>query len=185
MSAPTCPTGPAPAACHGFTLVELCCTVALIAVVAGLALPAIGHLIALRRLDGAAATLAADLQFAKVLATSLGEPVRWSLNHGPGGSCYLVHRGPAGSCRCTIGRPPACTDGGVPARSVMLPVADRVTLEGNVGSIVFEPQLGSAAPTGTLRLLGADGRAVHCIVNLMGRVRLCAPGGPVRAYRPC
>ena len=174
-----------PLAARGITLVEALCVLTIVAVVACLAVPGWHALMASRRLDIAAATLAADLRLARVLAMSLGEPVRWTAHADPAGSCYLVHRGAASSCRCSSAGASSCADGAAPARSRALPDADRVRLRGNVASIVFEPHLGSATPTGTLQLEGADGRVVHCIVNLMGRVRLCAPSGAMPAYRRC
>jgi type IV fimbrial biogenesis protein FimT len=43
---------------------------------------------------------------------------------------------------------------------------------------------GTSTPTGTLRLVGGRGRAVHHVVNVMGRVRSCTPAG-VPGWRAC
>ena len=40
-------------------------------------------------------------------------------------------------------------------------------------------------PTGTLRVLGSQGRAVHHVINVMGRVRSCTPLGAMPGYRAC
>ena len=68
---------------------------------------------------------------------------------------------------------------------MVLPAGERVRVTANVGSIAFDPLHGTSTPTGTLRLVDARGRAVHHIVNVMGRVRSCTPGGAVNGYRPC
>ena len=43
---------------------------------------------------------------------------------------------------------------------------------------------GTSTPTGTLRLVDSRGRAVHHVVNVMGRVRSCTPAG-VPGWRAC
>jgi type IV fimbrial biogenesis protein FimT len=40
-------------------------------------------------------------------------------------------------------------------------------------------------PTGTLRVVGAGGREVHHIINVMGRVRSCSPSPALPGYRTC
>jgi len=70
-------------------------------------------------------------------------------------------------------------------KTVRLPADERVGLQANMGSIVFDPLHGTGTPTGTLRLTGRDGRAIHHVVNVMGRVRSCSPAGAVPGYRAC
>ncbi len=61
----------------------------------------------------------------------------------------------------------------------------RLAVAANVGSMVFDPLHGTVSPTGTLRLVDADGRVVHHIVNIVGRVRSCAAGIAVAGYGAC
>jgi type IV fimbrial biogenesis protein FimT len=44
---------------------------------------------------------------------------------------------------------------------------------------------GTSTPTGTVRVIGANGRELRHVVNVMGRVRTCSPQGNVAAYRAC
>jgi type IV fimbrial biogenesis protein FimT len=54
-----------------------------------------------------------------------------------------------------------------------------------VPSILFDSAKGTSTPTGTLRLMGKDQRAVHLVVNIMGRVRSCSPDSAVPGYKAC
>jgi type IV fimbrial biogenesis protein FimT len=61
-------------------------------------------------------------------------------------------------------------------------------VQANVASILFDPLHGTSTPTGTLRVVADSGRAVHHVVNIMGRVRTCSPAGAapvVAGYRVC
>ena len=69
-------------------------------------------------------------------------------------------------------------------KGVVLANNERVSVAGNVASIVFDPLHGTSTPTGTLRLVDDAGRAVHHVVNVMGRVRSCTPAG-VPGWRAC
>jgi type IV fimbrial biogenesis protein FimT len=50
---------------------------------------------------------------------------------------------------------------------------------------LFDPLHGTSSPTATLRVLGMNGRAVHHVINLMGRVRSCSPSTTVPGYPAC
>jgi type IV fimbrial biogenesis protein FimT len=78
-----------------------------------------------------------------------------------------------------------CGAGARAVKGVVLANRERVSVAGNVASIVFDPLHGTSTPTGTLRLVGARGSAVHHVVNVVGRVRSCSPGGAVPGYSPC
>jgi len=68
---------------------------------------------------------------------------------------------------------------------VRLGLNSAVQLRSNVPSIVFDSAKGTSTPTGTLRLVSADERAVHLVVNIMGRVRSCSPRAAVPGYKAC
>ncbi len=170
---------------RGLTLIELAAVIAITAIVAATALPDFGALVAMRRLQGAAGSLAADLQFARSEALARNQPLRLSVRAHADASCWIVHTGAAGDCDCANVFVVACAPGTTAIRSVVLPTADRVVVAGNVGSIVFDPLHGTTSPTGTLRLVDARGRAVHHVVNIVGRVRSCSPAGAVAGYPVC
>ncbi|HKX40674.1 MAG TPA: GspH/FimT family pseudopilin [Burkholderiaceae bacterium] len=171
---------------RGITLIEACVTLAVVTTVAASAAPGMRSLIAARRLDGTASQLGRDLQFARGTAIARNQRVRFSLHGTPDGSCYVVHTGGADECECGRGDGPAVCHGDArELRTVRLSGTDRVAMHSNVASILFDPLHGTSTPTGTLRLVGADGREVRQIVNVMGRVRACSPQGSVPGYRAC
>jgi type IV fimbrial biogenesis protein FimT len=170
---------------RGLTLIEACAVMAVTAVLASTAAPGMQGLIDSRRLDGTAAQLATDVQFVRTEAVSRNLPLRLSFHATSSGSCYVIHSGSANQCDCVAEGPAICRGDAVSIRTVRLADADRVALQANVGSLLFDPQHGTVSPTGTLRVIGGNGRAVHQIVNIMGRVRSCSPGALMPAYHAC
>ncbi len=173
------------AAQRGFSLVEAGIVLAVTAIVATSAAPSVQRVVDTRRIDGAATQLAADLQFVRTEAVARNQPLRLSVQVGGGASCYVVHSGNANQCSCTADGPAQCSGGAQPIKAVRFGDADRVALQTNVASMLFDPLHGTSTPTGTLRVVGSDGRAVHHVVNIMGRVRSCSPLAAVPGYRAC
>ena len=169
---------------HGLTLLELAIVVAITAIVAAAA-PSFTALIDARRLDSAATRLVADIQLARSEAIARNQALRLSLFTGTGASCWIVHSGAPADCRCSDDAGAVCGAGARTVRGVVLANNERVSVAGNVASIVFDPLHGTSTPTGTLRLVGARGSAVHHVVNVVGRVRSCSPDGAVPGYSPC
>lgn len=168
---------------HGVTLVEALVVTGLAAIAAALAAPGMQESLDRRRLDLAANELAANLQLARTEAVARNQPVRLSWYASDG--CYLVHTGAVGDCRCTADGLAQCDAPATAIRAAAWSAADRVALQSNAASITFDPLHGTATPGATLRVLGADGRAIHHVVNVMGRVRSCSPRGAVPGLRPC
>jgi type IV fimbrial biogenesis protein FimT len=170
---------------RGITLVEACAVIAIGSILAAAATPNLQGLIDSRRLDGAATLLATDIQFVRSEAVARNLPVRLSFYPSAEGSCYVVHTGNAEQCACDTSGPATCTGGALQIKTVALSTADRVSLQTNVASVLFDPLHGTSTPTGTLRVIGQQGRAVHHVVNVMGRVRSCSPLATVPGYRAC
>lgn len=170
---------------RGVTLVEACTVLAVLAVLVSTAAPNLQGLIDSRRLDGAATQLATDIQFVRTEAVARNIPVRLSFHATAEGSCYVLHTGNADQCDCNAPGPATCTGDARQIKTVALTAADRVSLQTNTASVLFDPLHGTSTPTGTLRLVGQQGRAVHHIVNVMGRVRSCSPQGVMPGYRAC
>jgi type IV fimbrial biogenesis protein FimT len=170
---------------RGLTLLELAIVVAITAIVAATAAPSFTALIDARRLDGAATRLAADIQLARSEAIARNQPLRLSLFAGTGATCWIVHSGVPADCRCGDAAGAVCGAGARTIKGVVLATHERVSVAGNVASIAFDPLHGTSTPTGTLRLVGARGGAVHHVVNVVGRVRSCSPDGAVPGYSPC
>ena len=169
----------------GVTLVEACVVIAVLAIVASTVAPGMRRLIDIRRLDGAATQLATDIHYVRTEAVARNQPVRLSFHAGPEASCYVIHTGAATQCTCTPPGPAVCSGGAQVIKTVLLPTAENVSLQPNVSSILFDPLHGTSSPTGTLRVVGAQGRAVHQVINVMGRVRSCSPLGTMPGYRAC
>ena len=169
---------------RGFSLVEAMVVVAVVAVVATAAVPSLVAFIDGRRLDAAATALAADVQFVRTEAVARNQPIGISFHDAPGATCWVVHTGLAAQCSCGDTPPAVCGGGAVEIKTVVLGAADRVSVRANVASIAFDPLHGTSTPTGTLRLVDDAGRAVHHVVNVMGRVRSCTPAG-VPGWRAC
>ena len=172
---------------RGFTLIEACIVFAITAIVASSAAPGMRSLIDARRLDGAATQLATDIQFIRAEAVARNEALRLSLHAVSGGSCYVIHTGNADQCSCagSASGPAQCSGGAREIKTVALAAADRVALHANVASVLFDPLHGTSTPTGTLRVIGANERAIHHVINVMGRVRSCSPQAAVPGYRAC
>ena len=170
---------------RGIGLVEACAVMAVTATLAAAAAPAMQGMIDTRRLDGAATQLATDIQFVRSLAVARNQPVRLSVYADNGATCYLAHTGNSSDCDCFATGPAQCSGGALPIKTVVLAAADRVALQASVPSVLFDPLHGTSTPAGTLRLIGTDGRAVHHVINVMGRVRSCSPQAAMPGYRAC
>ena len=175
----------APAQQRGFTLVEACIVMAVLGIITTSAAPSMQGFIDTRRLDGAATQLATDIQYVRSEAVARNQPVRLSFYSNAESSCYVAHTGLSAQCTCAATGPAQCSGDAEQIKTVVLPVAQRVSVAANVGSVLFDPLHGTSTPTGTLRILGTQGRAVHHVINVMGRVRSCSPLNTVAGYRAC
>ena len=170
---------------HGASFVELLIAAAVSMVAVSGALPGFMASMERRHLDGAAAQLQTDFQYARSLAVAQNRTLRVSFRSDAAGSCYLIHSGSAGDCACGSSGAPTCTAGAWAGRVVRFEVGGPVTMSSNVASMVLEPSKGTVSPTGTVRLQVAGDRAVNLVVNLMGRVRTCAPAARLSGYTNC
>ena len=171
---------------RGLSLVEMLCSLAIMALLVGGALPMFNELRWSQALQSAASLLETDLHHARSLAVISGRPVRLSTQAPTaGGSCYIVHTGAAHACRCDGHGQAQCEAGAEMLRLVEQPVTAGIRLAPTERSIVFDGGKGTVTPTATLRLTDPDGRTIHQVVNIMGRVRTCAAVGKLGGLRPC
>lgn len=165
---------------HGFTLIECAVALSVLALVAAMALPSLQALMARRLVEARVSALAGDLRWARGSAIARGEAVRLSL----GRSCYVVHTGSIGACRCDADEPAQCRGDAAVLKHERWPAGRGVVLDANVASIGFHPGLGTAN-AGSLTVSGPAGLAVKVIVSVMGRVRACAAADGINAYPRC
>lgn len=170
---------------RGVTLIEASVAMAVAAVLASTAAPGMQDLIDTRRLDGAATQVATDIQFIRSEAVARNQPLRLSIRPIGTGSCYVIHSGAADACDCGAAGPAVCSADAREIKTVRIASADHVTLTANVASVLFDPLHGTSSPTGTVRLTGTRDRAVHHVINIMGRVRSCSPNAAMPGYRAC
>jgi type IV fimbrial biogenesis protein FimT len=174
--------------CHrrrqlGASLVEAMIVLAISGLLLGSLLPGWADARDRRSLEAASSQLATDLRLTRSLAVAQGSPVRLSVAATQ--ACYVVHTGPTRACSCNATGAATCSGNAQALRVATLPGAGRVTLSSSSASMLFDAERGTVTPTGTLRLRLADGRAVHHVVNIMGRVRTCSPAGRVAGHPVC
>ena len=169
---------------RGFTLVEAAVVVALLAVLAGIALPAFGHLREKRLLEAFAARLEADIHHTRSLAVARHQVVRLSFALDVRGGCWIVHTGDPDDCRCAADGSAQCS-GGEALRAVRIDAEGPVALLPNARSLAFDPVRGTVTPAATIRLRSPSGLAIHHVVNVTGRVRACTPGGSLAGLAAC
>ncbi|MFM2120832.1 MAG: hypothetical protein RL722_2300 [Pseudomonadota bacterium] len=176
-----------PSGSAGLTLVELMVVLSLVALSLTVALPSFDGFVARRRLEGLSAQFMADLQWARSLAVARGTSLRLRVqNPLAGGSCYLVHTGPALACSCGTDGSTSCSQPGAEVlRVVGVPAGDRVSLRANVSQQLIDPRQGTVSPTGSIDIQGSDGSSLRHVINILGRIRLCAPGPKVGDVPAC
>lgn len=170
---------------RGLTLLESMIAVTVAAVALGAVLPGVEQTRERRHLEGAAAQLETDIMYTRSLAVAQNQGVRMGFESFSTGTCYTVHTGAANACSCDATGAATCSAGAQAIRTVYFPAQGPVALRANVRSILFDPRLGTSTPTGTLRVVGRSDAAIHQIVNIMGRVRSCSPGGSVPGLPRC
>ena len=169
----------------GLTLIESLVAVAITSLATGAVLPGFKQAMERRHLDGTAAQLHTDLQLARSLAVAQNRTLRISFKTGNFGSCYIVHSGSANDCSCSADGTAVCSNGAQAMRSVHFDAAGAVQLRSNVASMVLDPTKGTVSPTGTLRVTGREQHAVHVVVSVMGRARMCTPSAGLPGYAAC
>jgi type IV fimbrial biogenesis protein FimT len=170
---------------RGFTLVEAGIVLAVSAIAVSTAAPGFGQFIEQQRLKNVAAQLAADIRFARAESVLRNTALRLTRQNASWGSCYVIHTGSAGQCSCHASGLAQCSGGARALKTVLLPAAQRISLQSHAASILFDPLHGTTTPANTFKVVAASGRAVHHVVNIMGRVHSCSLNGSVPGYAVC
>ncbi len=172
-------------ACRGLTLIESLAAMATLVIALGSALPSLQDARERRHLESAAAQLSTDLLHARSLAVSNGVSVRFSTQQVADGVCYVVHTGAQGDCTCTGAGTAQCSGGAQLLRVVGYGPGQPLQFSSNSRTMTFDPMRGTVTPTATMTVSTSGGKALHQIVNIMGRVRTCSPDGAVPGYPAC
>jgi type IV fimbrial biogenesis protein FimT len=171
---------------RGLTLLECCVCLSILCILVGSALPSFASMLELQRLRGQSATLVGDLQLMRSEAILRNADVRMSFHATDGGSCYVVHTGPASGCSCNTAGQAQCNNPQAQLLSARhWPAESAQQVAANVSSILFDPRIGTASPGGTVRLTDTTGREIRHIVNLRGRVRTCSAQGALAEHPAC
>lgn len=165
----------------GLTLVELLVVLAIGALLMQAAVPTFQGWLQRRHLLGASAQLDADLQLLRATAVAQDRALRLTFQSLDQGSCYMIHSGDADACLCTadtrLDPQVTCAAGTDLVRAALVSTAHRVRLQSNVTSLRVDPRHGTFTPTGSIDVLSTDGGpGLRHVVNILGRVRVCAPG---------
>jgi type IV fimbrial biogenesis protein FimT len=159
---------------RGLTLIELMFTLGLLAVLASLAVPSFGSVLARQRLKAAAENLAVDLAELRFEATQRGVPLHMHFAPGPDW-CYALAS--ASGCDCHVAQ--SCLLKTVRAQDY--PGVKLV--EGQ--DVLFEPMPGAGVGSGSALLQSADGAQLRAGLTRLGRPKVCAPNAMVSGYPGC
>lgn len=193
----------------GLTLLELLVTIAVLAIVLSIGVPAMTSFFDSKRLIGAAEQVYSHLQQARLESIARSAPIyaKFSANGGASwvygishrDGCDLTQVAPTGTDACVIvvddgdgGVDPG--DGSVDTDDLVLmrfdeTGHDRVTMAtaafaSGDDQIRFDPVRGTAT-AGEVHLLSGDGRQLQVRVGPLGQTRICTPDGSVPEYRDC
>lgn len=164
----------------GFTLIELLICVTLVALLAGLAIPAMGQFIDRHRLRGAGEALVQELRYARQYAVINQVTTHFSLaNDTPSGWCYAWRA--AEPCDCSASEN-SCTSAASRPISQLHTARDYPSIRLSLNNSTGRRQLQFSAIRGTataasMSLQNSAGE-LQVIVSPLGRVRRCGTGLP-------
>ncbi len=171
--------------CHGLTLIESCVVLALLSLTLSIAVPGFGKLLERQRLRGAAAALASDIQWMRSQSMARNEALRLSVYQTTDGSCTVVHSGNRNDCQCEGNLPTVCAPGAQALKTTFWPLRQRISVQANITSMLFDPAHGTVTPTGSIRIVDSQGGGITHIVNVLGRIRSCSPSAAISGFQAC
>jgi type IV fimbrial biogenesis protein FimT len=124
--------------------------------------------------------LATDLQQARGLAVERGDSVRFELRQEGAAACYVLHTGSKNDCPCAG----PCRNGSQRLRTEALAAPGR-SWRATSTSFVFDGTGGTVTPTSSITVQSHTGPSLRVVINVLGRVRLCTPGGTFPGYVNC
>lgn len=175
----------------GFTVIELLVTVVIAAILLTVAVGGFGPMFARKRLEGVAADLVTDLQFARAEAAARNQRVHITF----GSNCYLIHT--PGTSTATCDDPG--TGGTILKRFALAAGANEsLTVSPNtLHHFSMDPIRGTstgqdassppgAVADGTILVASALGSwQLRVRSNASGRTEICSPSSSTPGYREC
>lgn len=159
----------------GIGLTEQLVILALVAVLVALSLAGLTAAQDKHRIEGLAATLQTELRYARSEAVARGEMVRVAFAADSQGSCWVIHTANARQCACRSDGTARCAASGAILRSAGQLASNGLRVSSSAAEIGFDATHGTVTPTTTLRLQNDRGDRLNLVVNIMGRIRTCAP----------
>jgi type IV fimbrial biogenesis protein FimT len=181
----------------GFSLIELLVTLAVMAIVIAIAVPAFGSIAARNRLRNAAEQLRSDLNAARTESVKRNAPVTVNFTRNSDGSwCYGLSLNASCDCTATSGTTVCSLDS-----DAGNPILRVISSSKYSGVTMDAPPLGTAPFGGSLRfspvrptllagsasLTASSGQTVQVVASGFGRIKLCSPAGAnnFKYYLPC
>lgn len=163
---------------RGLTLLELLVAITILALLLGIALPAMQDLIERNRLKAAAQALAEDLQWARSEAIKRNRVLGFSIDTEHW--CYGVTDQVAGcDCRLTPD-----SDGACRLKRVLGASFAGTGITSTLTLTRFEPRRATAI-NGSLTLTSPSGASIRVVLSRLGRVRFCTPNNDLPGYASC
>ena len=172
----------------GFTLLELLVTLALVGLLVGLAVPAMGRVLDSARLRSATEAFSQELQLARNHALTYQTRIYFSLSVTAERWCYGWSDSTACDCKAGDSEATACRTGNDSQRRVhrrfstdFPSVALNTTGRAASRTLNFSPLRGTARADSFV--LHNRAGELRVIVSPLGRVRICSTNG--HGYPPC
>jgi len=179
----------------GFSLIELMVTIAVLAVLLGIAIPSFQSMLEKHRLVGAAEQLYEDLQYARTEAIKKNRQVTASFTTGSDW-CYGLDDDTTTVCNCTNQAANCTVDGiqkivrstdfrGVSLTSTFM--SNNLCIEprrGTVGSGTINATTCSSTLGGRASFQNSATGTIDVIASSMGRIRICSDSASLTKYKP-
>jgi type IV fimbrial biogenesis protein FimT len=170
---------------RGVTLIESMAVLTIASVLIGSAAPLFDDMRSRWQVEGAAALLETQLQYARSAAVTRQHPVRVAFESADGQACYVIHTGAKGACQCANPALPTCPADVEQLALTRYDGARAIALSATARDIGFDGDTGTVTPTTSVTMTSPRGQALKEVVNIMGRVRSCSPAGSIGGHPSC